>query len=78
MDKIYYILDENGFLVSYNYYSKQPENSTDVPIKETFNKAKFNGTEWIDGGVAIIEQQKEEAPKEVLEFIETLKLKYNL
>jgi len=51
MDKIYFIYDENGFLVSYNYYSEQPENSTDVPIDKHFIHPKFNGTEWIEGAI---------------------------
>jgi hypothetical protein len=60
---------------------KQPENS--VPFFETnFHKTVFdkfpNPTTVIEGGEPNTEPIKEEPPQEVLEFIETLKQKYNL
>lgn len=48
--QIFYIIDENGFYVSHNYYAEAPEgNTTNVPIAETFIKPKFNGTTWEEG-----------------------------
>jgi len=61
--------------------SEQLENS--VPFFETnFHKTVFdkypNPTTVIEGGEATTEPIKEEPPQEVLDFIETLKQKYNL
>lgn len=51
--KIWYFLDENGFYVSHNYFETQPEgNVTDVLITKSFVRAKFTGTQWIEGAIA--------------------------
>jgi hypothetical protein len=53
MSAIYYILDQDGFYVSHNYYFQIPEgNVTDVPITQSFVRAKFNGQNWEEGGVS--------------------------
>lgn len=54
MLKIWYNYDNDGFLLSYNYYEQKPEegNWTDVPITQTFVKSKFSGTVWIEGASA--------------------------
>lgn len=59
MLEIWYNYDEQGFYLSHNYYNERPEGErwTNVPIRETFVKPKFTGTEWVEGAT----------PQEILE-----------
>lgn len=48
--KIWYILNENNQLVSYNYYDGQPQgNVTDVPLNGDFINPKFENGQWVEG-----------------------------
>lgn len=48
MDKLYFLHDNEGFYISHNYYTEQPENSTEVPLDKDYIKAKFDGKKWIE------------------------------
>lgn len=67
MLKIWYNYDNDGFLLSYNYYEQKPEegNWTDVPITQAFVKSKFTGTEWIEGATPEEILQNTPVPEEI-------------
>jgi len=48
MDKLYFLYDKDGFYLSHNYYTEQPENSTEVPLDKDYIKAKFDSKKWIE------------------------------
>jgi hypothetical protein len=52
MDKLYFLYDENGFFTTTNYFEVKPENGTEFLIAESFIKAKFNGSEWIESATS--------------------------
>jgi hypothetical protein len=48
--KIWYILNNEGALISYNYYETKPEgNVTDIPLHRSFIKPVFENGEWTEG-----------------------------
>ena len=76
---MYYQIDKEGFYLGIQRDSNEGmEFFTEVTPIGLFNRHKWNGSEWIEGGEANTEPIKEEPPQDVLDFIETLKQKYNL
>lgn len=75
---MYYQLDKDGFYLGIKSESNEKmEFWTETPISGNFIKHRCINDVWIDGG-NVDEPIKEEAPQEVIDFIETLKQKYNL
>ena len=75
---MYYQLDKDGFYLGIKSESNEKmEFWTETPISGNFTKHRCVNNVWIEGS-DIVEEPKEEAPKEVIDFIETLKQKYNL
>jgi len=75
---MYYKTDESGnYLGIKSESNEKMEFWTETPISGNFTKHRCINDVWIEGG-NVDEPTKEEAPQEVIDFIETLKQKYNL
>ena len=75
---MYYKTDESGnYLGIKSESNEKMEFWTETPISGNFTKHRLVNNVWIEGG-NVDEPIKEEAPQEVIDFIETLKQKYNL